>query len=401
MSRPIVVPAPPAWADDVLTVGVTGTNGKSTTTTWIAAALRSLGGPVVRATTLGFFLDDDELGLEKSYDGFVEAMRRGHAKGARHAAIELTSEALARGFAKAWPCRVAVFTNLTHDHLDAHGSPEHYLASKAQLFVGLSPGDTAILNAHDEASALLAEVIPEGVRKITYGVPTRGEPCLPVDVSAGEVTLDWDGTTVSVTAFGEACSLRVRAIGAINAENALAAWLGAESAGVPRAQVLEALASVPAPPGRFEIVHREPFVVVDYAHTPDALARTLATARTLADLRPGARVTVVFGAGGKRDVQKREPMGRAASVADTVVLTSDNPRDEDPADIAREIARGLEGHPRVETRLDRRDAITWAVRGASRDDVVVLAGMGHEREQERGGLRVPFVDADVAREALR
>ena len=109
----------------------------------------------------------------------------------------------------------------------------------------------------------------------------------------------------------------------------------------------------------------------------------------------------MFGAGGKRDVQKREPMGRAASVADTVVLTSDNPRDEDPADIAREIARGLEGHPRVETRLDRRDAITWAVRGASRDDVVVLAGMGHEREQERGGLRVPFVDADVAREALR
>src|SRR5207248_2839476 len=154
------VPAPPAFANEIATVGVTGTNGKTTTTAWIAAALRRLGGPVLRATTVGHFLDDEPLEVEKSYDGFVAAMRTLFDRGGRRAAIELTSEALAAGFARAWPCRVGVFTNLTHDHLDAHGSPEHYLASKAQLFVSLPAGGTAVLNASDPTWALLREVVP-------------------------------------------------------------------------------------------------------------------------------------------------------------------------------------------------------------------------------------------------
>lgn len=399
MSATIVVPAPPAWAPDLLTVGVTGTNGKSTTTTWVAAALGAMGTRVVRVTTLGFFVDDEEQRVEKSYDGFLECMRRGHTKGARYAAIELTSEALARGFAKAWPCQVGVFTNLSHDHLDAHGTPEHYLASKAQLFVSLAPGATAVLNARDESSALLAEILADGVKTLTYGVPSRGEACLPEDASVTALSLDWDGTRISCRMHGSPVELRIQAIGEVHAENALAAWLGAEAAGVPREEVLARLAAAPAPPGRFEVITKEPYVVVDYAHTPDALARTVATAKALASQRDGARVHVVFGAGGKRDKAKREPMGRAASVADFVVLTSDNPRDESPAAIAAEIAKGLEGHPAVRTILDRAEAIRHAVTTAGREDVVLLAGMGHEREQTIGARKIPFSDVDEAKKA--
>jgi len=400
MSATIAVPAPPPWASELRTVGVTGTNGKSTTTTWVAAALGAMGTRVVRATTLGFFVDDEEQAVEKSYDGFLECMRRGHALGARYAAIELTSEALARGFAKAWPCAVGVFTNLSHDHLDAHGTPEHYLASKAQLFVSLAPGATAVLNARDETSALLAEVLAEGVKTVTYGVPSRGEACLEEDVSVTALHLGWDGTRIECMVHGSPVEVRVRAIGEVHAENALAAWLGAEAAGVPREAALARLAEAPAPPGRFEVISREPYVVVDYAHTPDALARTIATARALTAKRGAGRVHAVFGAGGKRDKAKREPMGRAASAAEHVVLTSDNPRDESPAAIAAEIARGLEGHPDVRVLLDRAAAIRHAVTSAGREDVVLLAGMGHEREQTIGGRRLPFSDVDEAKKAL-
>lgn len=393
----ILVPEPPSWARELFTVGVTGTNGKSTTTTFVAAALATFGTPVVRITTLGFFVDDERLEVEKSYDGFLETMRIGRDRGAKYAAIELTSEALARGFAKAWPCRVGVFTNLSHDHLDAHGSPEHYLASKAQLFVSLGPGDVAVLNARDEASALVSQVIAEGVNVRSFGVASRGEAQLEADLEAVRVELGWSGTRITCKAHDSEVVLTTRAIGDIYAENALAAVLAAEASGVPRAAALEAIAGVRPPEGRFEAVTERPYVVVDYAHTPDALARTLATAKALT---PASGKTVaVFGAGGKRDREKREPMGRAASVADRVFVTNDNPRDEDPSEIARAIVRGLEGHADVRTVLDRRTAIRTAVLEASPDDVIVLAGMGHEREQVVGNQRLAFSDVDVAREA--
>ncbi|MEZ4302905.1 MAG: Mur ligase family protein, partial [Polyangiaceae bacterium] len=168
-------PEAPGWAAGLATAGVTGTNGKTTTTAWLAAALRAgTGAPVVRVTTVGAFVDEEPLEVAATYDGFLAAMRTGLDRGGRAAAIELTSEALAAGFATGWPVRVGVFTNLTRDHLDAHGSAEHYLASKAQLFVHLPWGGAAVLNAHDPASALLSEVVPQGVRKLTYGAPGRG-----------------------------------------------------------------------------------------------------------------------------------------------------------------------------------------------------------------------------------
>ncbi len=394
------VPSAPAWSRALRTVGVTGTNGKTSTTTWIAAALRAVARPVVRATTVGYYLDDEELALPKDYDGFLEVMRTCLERGGKLAAIELTSEALARGFAVAWPCEIGVFTNLTHDHLDTHGSPEHYLASKAQLFVNLPKGGTAILNGCDAASRLLGEVIPNGVGIWRYGVPSRGAAQAELDLRAESVALGWDGTRLVCAASSRLPAmpreLRVRAIGDVYAENALAALLGAVAAGVPPTDAAEHIANAPPPPGRFEVIHERPYVVVDYAHSPDALARTVAAARALCQ----GTLTVVFGAGGNRDKAKRAPMGEAARVADRILLTSDNPRAEDPGDIAREIARGLVGHPRVETELDREAAIARAIEGANAEDVIVLAGKGHETEQVSSATTRAFCDAEVARRVL-
>lgn len=397
------VPPPPPFHRELLTVGVTGTNGKTTTTTWIAAALRMLSRPIARATTVGFFLDDELVTLEQTYEGFLDGMKRAHERGGRHAAIELTSEALARGFARAWPCRVGVFTNLTHDHLEAHGSPEHYLASKAQLFVTLGEGGRAVLNAADPVFDLLREVTPPHVQLTTYAVPTRGEVRAEADVVASSVDLSWDGTTIGCdvrdASLGLPSTLRVKAIGDVYAENALAALLGAIAAGVDPAQAAKAIAEVAPPPGRFEVIHREPYVVIDYAHSPDALARTVATARTLAD-RSKARLFTVFGAGGKRDRSKRPAMGGAARPSDVVVLTNDNPRDEDPSDIARAIAEGLAGHRDVRTELDRSAAIGLAIREANPQDVVLVAGKGHETAQIVGNETRAFSDVEVAKAAL-
>src|SRR6187431_3418762 len=187
-------PAPPPWADSLFSVGVTGTNGKTSTTAMIAALLGELSRPVARVTTVGAFLDEERQDVPAHYAGFVETLQRCLQRGGRYAALEFTSEALALGFAKAWPCRVAAFTNLSLDHSDAHGSPEHYLASKAQLFMALAPGATAVLNGRDSAAQLLSEVIPPGVSVLTYGVPSRGEAWTPLDLAAHSLRVAVDGT---------------------------------------------------------------------------------------------------------------------------------------------------------------------------------------------------------------
>ena len=365
----------------VRTVGVTGTNGKTSTTTFIAAALARIARPVARITTLGFFLDDEEVPLPASHEGALELARMATARGGKFAAVEYTSEALARGYAALWPAEIAVFTNLTHDHLDAHRSAEHYLASKAQLFMQLPSHGVAILNGCDPSSALIAEVIPNGVRVISYGVASRGEPVMKVDHFAEHVRVDWSGTSID--------GLRTRAIGEVFAENALAAYLAAIAAGAPAEDAADAIAQALPPPGRFEVVADR--VVVDYAHTPDALTRTLQTARSLC----AGRLWVVFGAGGNRDADKRAPMGRAASLADHVVLTTDNPRDEDPRSIASAVRAGITVD--VAEEPDRARAIAYAIERMGGDDVVVIAGKGHERTQTIAGHTIPFDDGGIAR----
>jgi UDP-N-acetylmuramoyl-L-alanyl-D-glutamate--2,6-diaminopimelate ligase len=396
-------PPPPAWQPELFTVGVTGTNGKTSTTTWVAHALARLRSPVALATTLGLFVGEEALDLPLTFESFIETMRRCRERGGAYAAIELTSESLARGFVRSWPCRVGVFTNLTHDHLDAHGTFEHYLASKAQLFVQLPAGGAAVLNGCDEAAELVAEVVPRGVRTLWYGIPSRGPARRALDVRATRVDVGWGGTQVSVEVSSALSSstrmISTRAIGDVFAENALAAWTGAVAAGVPPDEATSAIAEAPVPPGRFELVADTPHVVVDYAHTPDALARTLRAARALSAPKGGALV-VVFGAGGNRDRNKRSSMGVAAHLADRVVLTNDNPRDEDPKAIVAAIQAGLAGHRGVEVELNRELAIGRALEGCAPDDVVVIAGKGHEIEQVTKGARRALSDAEIARSWL-
>ena len=405
-------PPPPAWAASLPTIGVTGTNGKTTTTTFVAAALRAwAGSPVVRATTVGVWIDDDRLDLPPTYDGFLAAMRACLDRGGRAAAIELTSEALALGFASAWPVRVGVFTNLSHDHLDSHVTPEHYLASKAQLFVHLPAGGAAILNGRDPASSLLAEVLPPGVRALAFGAADRGDPALPIDLDVTDVEPTWTGTRFSLHAASASpavaastaasawlgdvpASMKVRAIGEVYAENAAAALLAAVAFGVPAKVASAAIEACPAPPGRFEVVAEKPYFVADYAHSPDALERAVRAARRLCK----GTLTVVLGAGGDRDRAKRAPMGQAARKADRVIVTNDNPRTEDPFSIARAIREGTGDHPNARTILDRATAITEAARGAGPEDVILVTGRGHETEQIFADGPRPFSDVAFLRE---
>lgn len=394
-------PRAPEFAAQIATAGVTGTNGKTTTVTWLAAALGSIDPAAAQITTVGSWVGTQAFGRAEDHDRFIEILRACHAEGGRHAAIELTSAALGAGFARAWPCRVGVFTNLTLDHLELHGSSEHYLASKAQLFMSLPAGGSAVLNACDPASSLLAEVIPDGVRRHAYAVPSRGPAVMAASLVATAVQTSLDGTRVSVEPRGLPgewpTELSLSAIGETYAENALAAWLGAVALGVPPEAAARAISGSPPPPGRFELLSREPAAVVDYAHTPDALRRVLATARSVCS----GTVHLVFGVGGGPTQSKRKPLGEAAALADRITLTADNPRDEDPAALAGELLSALGDHAEVGIELDRQLAIESALEAARPEDLVLVAGKGHEAEQVVGGARRRFSDREVVLEWTR
>ena len=394
--------APFAWAEPLFTVGVTGTNGKSSTTHLIAHAIAAAGHSVLSESTLGYWLDGEELNVPRTSRGYLAALREAAERGARHAVCEVTSAALARGFARVWRYDLAVFTNLSRDHVEAHGSWEHYLASKAQLFVHLGPGCTAVLNACDPAALLVDRVTPEDVTRRFFALDSRGERLARPDLAAASVSLSAAGTRLELepSALSDALGgeLATQMVGHVFAENVLAAALAVLGSGIPAEHVRAGLAACPVVRGRFEIVCQAPIVAIDYAHTPDALARTCDTARALTQ---GGRVILVFGAGGGADEPKREPMGRAVGErADWALVTSDNPRDEDPKRIAEAVARGARrgGRAHVQIELDRACAIERALTMARPNDVLVIAGKGHERGQTVAGVEQPYSDHEcVAR----
>lgn len=370
------------------TLAVTGTNGKTTSVSMIYEAIRAAGEVPARLTTLGAWVDDEKIvGADKTQE-FLACVETAIERGVRSLALEVTSKALAQGLAKRWPAHVAVFTNLSRDHLDMHESPEAYLAAKAQLFIHVAPGGTVVLNADDPSSELIASVVPDHARIVRFG--SGG------DLEAEDVVVDRDGTRFRLG--DDAIALKL--YGAVHVANALGALLALEAAGYSRDQVRTGIEGFVGVRGRFEVVAREPFVVVDYAHTPDGLRGTLETARAIATSSKG-RVHVVFGCGGRRDRGKRPQMGAVAdAMSDRVVLTSDNPRDESPGAIAEDVRAGLEPSVPWVEELDRRRAIEVALADARADDVVVIAGKGHETEQELDGRTVPFDDAAVVRELL-
>jgi UDP-N-acetylmuramoyl-L-alanyl-D-glutamate--2,6-diaminopimelate ligase len=404
------VPAAAAWAEPMFTFGVTGTNGKTSTTRLIAAALRAAGHSTLEIGTLGVRLDDEVVRRGKSFSDFLATMQYAASRGCRHAAIELTSVGLADGYARVWRCDLGVFTNLSPDHLQTHGTWENYLAAKAQLFVHLGPGRTAVLNAGDPHALFLDQAIPADVERRWFHAPGRGERLHPADLAAAQVEVSIAGTRVQLepSPAAEALGgmLEVAMIGEVFAENALAAALAALTYGVPAEAILRGFATCPTVPGRFELASREPsvpnmpIVAIDYAHSPDALFHTCATARRLAGEHA---VIVVFGAGGNSTPEKREPMGEVVGAhADLAIVTSDNPRDEDPQAIAAMLLAGLQrgGRSRVLVELDRERAIATALEQANAGDVIVIAGKGHEQGQVVRGQTSPFSDLAVARRLL-
>jgi UDP-N-acetylmuramoyl-L-alanyl-D-glutamate--2,6-diaminopimelate ligase len=360
----------------LLTVGVTGTNGKTTVTHLLAAIFEAHGWP---ATVIGT-LD----GARTTPEAPVLQRRLAEARddGRRAVCMEVSSHGLAQQRVDGIAFAAAVFTNLSHDHLDYHGTIDAYFAAKSSLF---TPDRTAVavVNQDDERGRRLLSV--PGLRAVGYSLADAHD----VQSTARSTSFTWRGRRVHLGLAG-----------AFQVSNALAAATTAVTLGIPEEVVATGLGCARAVPGRFEVVSASApvTVVVDYAHTPDGLAVALAGARRLAG---AGRVLCVFGCGGERDRAKRPEMGAvAASDADVAVVTSDNPRTEDPDAIIAEILAGVPSASEVLVRPERGDAIESAIAMASPGDVVLVAGKGHERVIEIGTDRVPFDDREVAARAL-
>ncbi|MBP1604888.1 MAG: murE [Acidobacteria bacterium] len=394
---------------DLLVAGVTGTNGKTTCAYLLASIFDAAGLPSGRIGTTGYRIGQTERDLARTTPESpdVQALLREMVRsGAGACVMEVSSHALALHRADYVRFGAGIFTNLTRDHLDFHSGMEDYFLAKRRLFELLPEDAPAIINIDDPYGARLAADRP----CVTYGINR------PADVATGSVVASVEGLQFEVRTPRGLLHIQSPLTGRGNAYNLLAAAATAVALDIPFGAIERGLASVQRVPGRFEVVsgHGDDVtVVIDYAHTDDALRNVLETARPMVR----GRLVTVFGCGGDRDRTKRPLMGAvAARLSDLVVITSDNPRSEDPAQIIEEIKRGLvppdrpsvrDGQPVAPVRatawqaiVDRREAIEAAIRSAQPGDFVLIAGKGHERYQEIGGKVLPFDDAEVARDAL-
>jgi UDP-N-acetylmuramoyl-L-alanyl-D-glutamate--2,6-diaminopimelate ligase len=386
-------------------VGITGTNGKTTTAHLVRAAVDGALGATLCGVigTVGHRFGDWSSPAEHTTpeaDDIARAMTAMRARGATHVAMEVSSHALKLGRVRAVHVRVAALTNLTQDHLDFHGSMTAYAAAKARLFTEIGPG-AAVLNVDDAFGRELASRVKTPLVRVS----ARTDAGAAADIAPRELHLEASGTRATVRTPAGDVALASRLVGAYNLENLLLALGIAHALDLDLARAAAALSREPGAPGRFERCDGEGddvTVLVDYAHTPDALARALDAVRGVVRGVGQGRVWCVFGCGGDRDPSKRGPMGEAvARRADVTVVTSDNPRTEDPEVIADAVIAGVRAagvDPVVE--LDRRAAIDLAVRSASRGDAVLIAGKGHEDYQILGMVKHPFDDRIEARRAL-
>ena len=370
-------------------VGITGTNGKTTTASVLRNVLEQTGHRTGMIGTLGIFYGNERADSPRTTPessdmaAHFAAMRDA---GYSHVVMEATSIGI--DLERVWgiPFQVAVFTNLTRDHLDYHGTEAAYLAAKIRLFKELSGTATGIVNADDpKASDFLSAI--SGTRK-TYAIEHAA------DFKAENVVLRRDSVRFDLCHNTELIEFVVPLIGLFNVYNVLAVIAAANALGLPLEETQRALRTVQPVRGRAEVVPiPAPFtVIVDYAHTPDALEKILLTLRSL---KP-KRITCVFGAGGDRDRGKRPLMANVSEqLSDIVILTSDNPRGEDPEAILQDIAQGLSGKRKTFREVDRRKAIALALQEAQDGDIVLLAGKGHETYQEVSGVKYPFDDRQV------
>ncbi len=372
-------------------VGITGTNGKTTTAFLVRALLEAAGVQTGLLGTVKSVVGGREEPVERTTPEAIDlqaTFRRMLDAGDRACAIEVSSHALELGRAEGIRFACRVFTNLTQDHLDFHETMENYYLAKRKLFE--EPGVPSVVNLDDEYGRRLAGEI-EGA--VTYAIDRDA------DYRARDVRFDPAGSSFTCDTPDGPLAIETRLPGLFNVQNSLAGIAAARSLGVEPEAIRRGLAEADRVPGRFEPVDegQDFTVLVDYAHTPEALENVLRAARGITS----GRLHVVFGAGGDRDRAKRPLMGRAASeLADRVIVTSDNPRSEQPEAIVDEVLAGTSAD--AERAVDRRRAIAHAVESAAAGDVVVIAGKGHEQGQEfEGGRKEPFDDVTVAREALR
>jgi UDP-N-acetylmuramoyl-L-alanyl-D-glutamate--2,6-diaminopimelate ligase len=380
-------------------VGITGTNGKTTTSYLVSAILEAAGTRCGVIGTVTYRIGDREIEAARTTPEapeLQELLRQMLTAGCGACVMEVSSHALALRRVDGMHFAAGVFTNLTRDHLDFHADMDDYFAAKRRLFEMLPATAPAVINVDDPRGVSIIEVVNHPV---TYGIHREADvtPHLLSDSLAG---LEFEARTARGVVH-----VKSKLAGKPNVYNILAAVATAMALGVPLGAIERGLQQLAGVPGRFEVVssaNDDITVVVDYAHTDDALRNLLETARPLA----ARRLITVFGAGGDRDRTKRPLMGMVAGrLSDVIVLTSDNPRSEDPAGIIDEVKRGAVPEARqsgaeLVTIVDRRDAILQAIGEASAGDVVLIAGKGHEKYQEVGGRVFPFDDVAVAREAL-
>ncbi|TAG81059.1 MAG: UDP-N-acetylmuramoyl-L-alanyl-D-glutamate--2,6-diaminopimelate ligase [Betaproteobacteria bacterium] len=388
-----------APSEHMAVYGVTGTNGKTTVATWIAQAHEALGERCGFVGTVGSgFLQQLDAAKNTTPDAITlhHTLSRMRQAGAGAAAIEVSSHALDQGRVAGVRFESAIFTNLTQDHLDYHGSMDAYGAAKAKLFTDYVARHR-IINADDAFGASL--IARKLTSVVSYGM-VKGDVLTSLRARSG-ATLD-----LEINSPWGKIECEVLTVGKFNAYNATAVAAALLSAGKSPADVARALSALTPAAGRLERVVpndgagvKLPMVLVDYAHTPDALEKAIIAARE----STSGKLWLVFGCGGNRDRSKRPIMGEIASrLADVTIVTSDNPRDERPEAIADDIVQGIDtlGRANIEIELDRKRAIESAVVGAKSGDCILIAGKGHESYQEISGHRYPFSDTELARSAL-
>jgi len=381
---------------------VTGTNGKTTTSYLLEGMLRSIARTCVLIGTIEYHVGDEVREsphtTPESRD-VLELFADGVKAGASEAVMEMSSHALEQERVWGLPVDVAIFTNLTQDHLDYHGTMEAYFAAKARLFTGVGspPPRVAVINADDAYGQRLVDVAKDS-QVITYGIGGQA------DFRAEAVRIRGGETQFRMATPGGAVEMRSPLTGRVNVYNLLAASAAAFARGLTLEQIVAGAASGAQVPGRFQVVPSTNgvTVIVDYAHTDDALRNLITLGRELVAER-GGRVITLFGCGGDRDRTKRSRMGRAAGEgSDLVVLTSDNPRSEEPMSIIEEALAGVkETGTTCLVEEDRAGAIAIAIRAARPGDIVLIAGKGHEKVQILRDGTIPFDDAAVAADVLK
>jgi UDP-N-acetylmuramoyl-L-alanyl-D-glutamate--2,6-diaminopimelate ligase len=389
-------------SEELLLIGITGTNGKTTTSYIVSSIFDAAGVTCGRIGTVGYRIGAREIDAARTTPeapDLQKMLREMVTEGCGACAMEVSSHALALHRVDSLRFAAAIFTNLTRDHLDFHGDMEAYFAAKRRLFEMLPDQAVGVVNLDDYRGR---EMAAASRRPVTYAIEG------PADVRPGPLSFSLDGLDFDIRTPRGTLHARSRLIGKPNAYNILAATAAAMALDLPFSAIEAGISALGHVPGRFQSVSNpsdDVRVVVDYAHTDDALKNLLETARPLAT----GRLITVFGCGGDRDRTKRPLMGAvAARLSDLVIVTSDNPRSEDPERIIAEIRKGIvlppgqRGQPGTPSLaiVDRRAAIEKAIRDARAGDLVLIAGKGHETYQVIGDRTLPFDDVEVARAAL-